>query len=49
MLRNAASTSVGVGFGILTTGYFSGPEAAVAVGASSACLYPFIYLGDLKL
>jgi hypothetical protein len=44
VLRDAASTGVEVGFGILTAGYFSGPRAAVAVGASSTYLYPFIYL-----
>ena len=49
VLRDAASTGVGVGIGILTAGYIGGPKAAVAVGASSACLYPLMYSGDLKL
>lgn len=47
--RDAASTGVGVGLGILTAGYFCGPKAAAAVGASCTCLYRFMYSGDLKL
>jgi len=46
---NTALTSLGVGIGILTAGYIGRPKAAAAVTALSACLYPFIYLGDLKL
>jgi len=46
---NAASTSVGVGFGILTARYFYRPKAAVTVAALYTCLYYFIYLKDLKL
>ena len=49
MRYNAALTGVGIGLGVLTAGYFYRPKAAVAVGALSACLLPFIYLGDLKL
>ena len=49
VLRDAASTGVGVGLGILTAGYFYGPKAAAAVAASCACLYRFICSGDLKL
>ena len=47
--HDAASTGVGMGLGILTAGYFCGPEVAAAVGASSACLLPFMCSGDLKL
>jgi len=46
---NAALTSLGVGIRILIAGYIGGPKAAAAVTASSTYLYPFIYLGDLKL
>lgn len=49
MRYNAALTSVGMGLGILTVGYFYRPKAAVAVRALSAYLLPFIYLRDLKL
>ena len=49
MLCNVVSTGVGVGLGILTAKYFSGPEAAVAVRALSACLLSFMYSEDLKL
>ena len=49
LLYNAASTGVGVGLGVLTARYFGGPKAAAAVRALSACLYPFMCLGDLKL
>ena len=49
LLHDAASTGVGVGLGVLTARYFSGPKAAAAVGALSTCLYPFMYSGDLKL
>jgi hypothetical protein len=46
---NAGLTSLGVGIRIFTAGYIGGPKAIVAVAALSAYLYPFIYLGDLKL
>ena len=49
MYRDAASTGVGAGLGILTAGYIGGPMTATAVAASGACLLPFIYSGDLEL
>jgi hypothetical protein len=49
VFRDTALTSLGVGIGILIARYIGGPKAAAAVAALSACLYPFIYLGDLKL
>ena len=49
MRYNTASTSVGIGLGILIVGYFYRPKAAAAVRASCAYILPFIYLRDLKL
>jgi len=49
VLYNIALTGIGVGLGILTVRYFSGPEAAAAVRAFSIYLLPIIHLKDLKL
>jgi len=49
VLYDVALTGLGVGIGILTAGYIGGPKAAAAVTALNTYLYPFIYLGDLKL
>jgi len=46
---NTALTGLGVSIRILTARYISRPKAAAAVTALSTYLYPFIYLGDLKL
>ena len=46
---NIALTSIGVGLGILTVGYFSRPKAAAVVRAFSAYLLLIIRLRDLKL
>ena len=44
-----ASTSIGMGLGILIVGYFGRPKAIVAVRASSTYLLPIMRLKDLKL